>query len=307
MAALVVSPLVELFRWTLQPIAPFTWFGFPISTLDVVATFRLCLVLRQIRELIQSTHIAKKLPGETEEQSFAKRLATTLLVVYGGEAITAPMLGIPPSFMVSGIVPAMYATVQAIVDALPFVPEISAQLEIPLSIVDGITRAYLLCNLIPPTVTTNSSSLIASSPWTLLVTSLITANAGFFFVNLFSFLNPTPLSVQTPPELKAYGWTTTDLWCAPAGTALYALLTHAQPFWTDLHTLIYEALLGSGATQVQGEKPTGVQPVDPETARAIVAVLLSGLFVGKTAKNFGLWPQPVVKAAKKVKAKAKTQ
>lgn len=113
-------------------------------------------------------------------------------------------------------------------------------------------------------------------------------------MNLFSFLNPTSLSVQTPPELQPYGWTTTDLWCAPAGTAIYALLTHAQPFWADLHTLIYELLSGSQA-QAQG-KP--VEPVDPETARAICAVLLSGLFLGKTAKNFGLLPNPTAKAPK---------
>ena len=74
---------------------------------------------------------------------------------------------------------------------------------------------------------------------------------------------------------------------------MFALLTHAQPFWADLRGLIYELLVGA-ATQ---EKP--IEPVDPETARAIVAVLLSALFAGKTAKNFGLLPQPVVKAAKK--------
>ena len=78
---------------------------------------------------------------------------------------------------------------------------------------------------------------------------------------------------------------------------MYALLTHAQPFWADLRGLIYELLLGA-ATQ---EKP--IEPVDPETARAIVAVLLSALFAGKTAKNFGLLPQPAVKAAKKCESK----
>ena len=88
MASLLISPVIEIFRWSLQPVAPFTWFGFPISTLDVVATFRLCIVLRQVREIMQVAHTAKKSEGEIEEQSFAKRLATTLLVVYGGEAIT---------------------------------------------------------------------------------------------------------------------------------------------------------------------------------------------------------------------------
>lgn len=75
--------------------------------------------------------------------------------------------------MVSGVVPVLYAVVQAIVEYLPSVPDLTGELELPLSIVDGFTRAYLLCNLIPPSVTQNQSAIIASSPWTLLVTSLV--------------------------------------------------------------------------------------------------------------------------------------
>jgi hypothetical protein len=109
----------------------------------------------------------------------------------------------------------------------------------------------------------------------------ITANGGFF-TNLFSFLNPTPLAIQTPPELQPYGWSIADLWCAPLITGLYALLTHAQPFWADVHALI------AGASGSASLKPT-VQPVDPETARAVCAILLVILFVGRAAMNFRLW------------------
>jgi len=93
----------------------------------------------------------------------------------------APLLGIPPSFMLSGVIPGLYAAIQAIVDYLPAVPAPSAELELPLSIVDGFTRAYLLCNLIPPAVTANASPLISSSPWTLLVTSLVYLNSRNLF------------------------------------------------------------------------------------------------------------------------------
>ena len=112
------------------------------------------------------------------------------------------------------------------------------------------------------------------------------ANGGFFFTNLLSFFSPISLSVQTPPELQAYGWTTTDLWCAPLATGLYALLTHAQPFWIDIHGL-FAGLLGE--TQP-------VKPLDPEVARAVCFLLLSTLFVGRTVKNFGLWKKPYVKS-----------
>jgi len=275
----MTSLLVDIFRYSLKPIAPFSWFGAGISTLDVVATIRLCIVLRQIRELSLKRHVNAHGTKGIEQDSFVKKVATTLLVVYGGEAVAAPLLGVPPSFMVSGLVPALYTVIQAAVEYLPAVPVPGPDTELPLAIVDGFTRAYLLCNLIPPAVTTNTSPLIASSPWTLLVTSLITANGGFFLTNLFSFLNPTSLSIQTPPELQAYGWTTADIWCAPAGTALYALLTHAQPFWAELHSVLAQTL---GASEP-------VKPLDPEYARAVTASLLASLFVGRTVKNFGLW------------------
>ncbi|KAF8894763.1 hypothetical protein BD779DRAFT_1502799 [Infundibulicybe gibba] len=286
MAMSVLTPLVQIFQYSLTPIAPFTWFGLGINTIDVVAAFRLCIVLRQIKDRLHQQHIATKGRHSVEAASFVKNLSTTLTVVYGGEAITGPFLGLPPSFMLSGVVPALYATVQAVVDILPSVPDPSPQLEIPLAIVDGFTRTYLVCSLIPPSVTANASPSIASSPWTLLLTSLITANGGFFLTNLFSFLNPTPLTVQTPPELQAYGWTTADLWCAPLATGLYALLTHAQPFWGDAHSLIV-ALLGGA---YNGKE---VEAVDPEVARAVCALLLSTIFLGRTAKNFGLWKKQV--------------
>ncbi|KAG6831221.1 hypothetical protein H0H92_012018 [Tricholoma furcatifolium] len=284
--SLLVSPSVQLFRWSLQPIAPFTWFGIGLSTLDVVAAVRLCLILRQLREQFYLNHVSKKGVDGVEKPSFVKSLATTLTVVFGGEAVVAPLLGITPSFMISGVVTGFYAAVQAIVDALPVVPGITAELEVPLAIVDGFSRAYLLCNLIPPAFTTHTSPAMA--------------NAGFFFVNMFSMLSPTPFVVVTPPELQAYGWTTADLWCAPVTTGLYALLTHAQPFWADVHGLLVEFL--GGATSAKG-----VEPVDPETARAVCAILLSTLFLGRTVKNFGLWKSFVGAPAKAQKPKAKLQ
>ena len=83
--------------------------------------------------------------------------------------------------MLSGVYPCLYAAAQAVVDALPTVPIPSAEIELPLSLIDGFSRAYLLCNLIPPPVTTNTSTLISSSPWTLLITSLV---SFFLFVQM---------------------------------------------------------------------------------------------------------------------------
>jgi len=288
MASLLLAPIVEVYRLLLMPVAPFTWFGIGISTLDVAAALRLCVALRQIREKLKADHQVKtasatgveaqKLPT-VESRSWLRDVSATWLVVYGGEAVTAPFLGIPPSFMMSGTVPAFYAAVQAVVDSIPGVPAPSVETELPISILDGFTRAFLLCTLIPPMVLKHSWPEVSNSPWSLLVTSLATANGGFFFTNLFSFLQPYALTFTTPSELLPYGWTTTDIWAAPLVTGLYALLTHAQPFWADVHSAAVRAVGVSTAEKVA--------PVDPEVARALCAALLAGMFVTRTWKTYG--------------------
>lgn len=62
-------------------------------------------------------------------------------------------------------------------------------------------------------------------------------------------------------------------------------MTHAQPFWAELHEILATVL---GATSLDDP----VKPLDPETARAVCALLLSTLFVGRATKNFGLWKKP---------------
>ncbi|KAF8745007.1 hypothetical protein AX14_012014 [Amanita brunnescens Koide BX004] len=288
--------IVDVYQYILQPLSPFSFFGLPVTTLDVVAALRLCIGMRQMREEQHRRYLAT--PGSsrksTEDSSFMRSLMATLLIVYGGEAITAPFLGYPPSFMVSATFPLLYTISQAIVEFIPSVPLPTAANEIPLALVDGISRAYLLCNLIPPPVTGSSSQVLAHSPWTLLLTSLITANGGFFLANLFSFLEPTPLTVQTPPEMQPYGWTTTDIWCAPLITGLYAFLTHAQPAWADIHKVLSEFL----GMQAEGKQ---VLPLDPEVARANCALILALLFTGRAVNRFGIlkfrsFPEAKIKA-----------
>ena len=84
------------------------------------------------------------------------------------------------------------------------------------------------------------------------------------------FLPPKPARAHHAPGTTTPGWTTTDLWRAPVVTALYATLTHTQPFWADVNAML-GALAGGGyAAEAK------LQPLDVETARALV---LAGLFV----------------------------
>jgi len=96
-------------------------------------------------------------------------------------------------------------------------------------------------------------------------------------------LKPTGYALATPPELQVWGWTTADLWCAPLITGVYALLTHAQPFWAELHALLNEL----AQPYVSDKSLLFTEALDAETARSACAVALATLFVSRTVKNFG--------------------
>ena len=102
--SLALAPIVELYRWGLQPVAPFSWFGIQIGAIEFAAAVRLCLILRQVRELIakgykahaaQATARASEkekvaagaLGPKFEEKSLVRDLVATLIVVHGGDAI----------------------------------------------------------------------------------------------------------------------------------------------------------------------------------------------------------------------------
>lgn len=208
--SLALAPIIELYRWGLQPVAPFSWFGLQIHAIDVAAAVRLCLVLRQVREFIAKAYPARAAQGivgasekekpvpagsepKIEEKSLARDLVATLIVVHGGDAIggfsregarsslgvklisvkLAPFLGVPPSILVSGVYPVMYALLQAGIEWIPSVPEMSLQLELPFSFVDALSRTLLLVHAIPSMVLNSPYPQIADSPWALLVTSLV--------------------------------------------------------------------------------------------------------------------------------------
>ena len=102
--SLVLAPIVELYRWGLQPVAPFSWFGIQFSTIELIAAIRLCLILRQVRELIAKAykaHATQPTEGASEkekaavaalgpkfeEKSLVRDLAATLIVVHAGDTI----------------------------------------------------------------------------------------------------------------------------------------------------------------------------------------------------------------------------
>jgi len=84
-----LQPFVAIYRYALYPIAPFTWFGIKICSLELVAAFRLCMVLRQIKDVLRVKH-ERRVGGNNppvEERSFLRDACTALLVKFGGEAI----------------------------------------------------------------------------------------------------------------------------------------------------------------------------------------------------------------------------
>ena len=86
-AEAVLTSVVSTYRTLLQPVPPFTWLGSSVSTLDVVAALRLCVVLRQLRDAhLRNVNKSGKVK-DVEESSRVKNVAMTLVVVYGGESV----------------------------------------------------------------------------------------------------------------------------------------------------------------------------------------------------------------------------
>ncbi|KAA1471370.1 hypothetical protein DENSPDRAFT_837350 [Dentipellis sp. KUC8613] len=308
-----LAPIQAVYDITLQPIGFLSWLGASVSWLDLLGAFRLAVVLRQLREGTHKEYIrtadgdSSGRPGKDrappEHRGRVRDIATTLVMVYGGEAVIGPWLGFQPSFLVDGVIPMTFLAAHALVELLPSVPDATLALETFTAIIDAFTRAMLLCDFIPKIVTRHISPAVSESPWTLLLTALITANAGPFFTFSFSLLQPTPVSLTTPPELLPYGWTSTDLWIAPLVSGLYATLTHAQPFFAELHTLLFTFFSPLGLAHMSypslGKDPVvesaTVAVVDPETARAVCVLVMATAFVTRTVKNFGpgvLWDAP---------------
>lgn len=93
---MVLAPVVALYRYSLIPVAPFSWFGVGTCTLDLVAMVRLCIALKQMRVYLHERYVRHKagaaaVSGDKamgiEDRSFVREAFAVLLTVYGGEAI----------------------------------------------------------------------------------------------------------------------------------------------------------------------------------------------------------------------------
>ena len=100
--SVLLTPIVQFYRTILQPVELIQAFGITLSSLDLAAAFRLCLVMRQIREQLLTAHLKKAAAAsfgpnagsslgkvqEVERRSFVREASAVLLVVYAGEALT---------------------------------------------------------------------------------------------------------------------------------------------------------------------------------------------------------------------------
>ena len=87
---MAISTIITTFRWLLEPTSSLKWLGYDITTLDLVAALRLCVVLRQLRDASAKAHVSAvhhEHVRKRERELLVKNIATTLIVVYGGEAV----------------------------------------------------------------------------------------------------------------------------------------------------------------------------------------------------------------------------
>ncbi|KDQ10260.1 hypothetical protein BOTBODRAFT_36370 [Botryobasidium botryosum FD-172 SS1] len=266
--------VVDLYRYLLTPIPPFASLGLPaLSLLDFAGAFRLSVALRQLKAGAIGTE------GEraVKVKELMKDIWSSWTVVFGGELMNSMLLSTPPSFVFSPAVPLLFAFTQTTSAYIPSIPTPAINNELPLAFLDALTRTVLLCNFSVPMVVNHHLPAVSSSPWALILCSTIMGNGGFFIFNALGMNNPGGWTLRTPPELGTWGWTATDIWCAPLITALYAYLTGAQPFWLSLPGVHEKSAMGN---------------MDEESARAVCALVLATLFAGRAVrKHGGAWAQ----------------
>lgn len=99
-----IAPIIAFYDYALQPISALACVGAPISALDIAGALRLALILRQLREVYYKEHLSKmsSMSGQVknarsdkdpvpvvapEQRSRVRDFATTLVIVYSGEAV----------------------------------------------------------------------------------------------------------------------------------------------------------------------------------------------------------------------------
>ena len=106
------APIIAFYDYALQPIPALAWVGVPVSALDIAGALRLALILRQMREVFHKEHLAKislsntnvrvkngqleKVPVSVpvvpaERRSSVRNFATSLVIVFGGEAVVGAL------------------------------------------------------------------------------------------------------------------------------------------------------------------------------------------------------------------------
>lgn len=89
--------------------------------------------------------------------------------------LIAALLTVPPSFMISPTITLLFIWSHTIANALPeaLVPNIDIQTELPLSLLDAMTRSMLVCDGVVSLIKNNPNPLLRTSPMALLITSIV--------------------------------------------------------------------------------------------------------------------------------------
>lgn len=179
------------FAHLLAPVPPFDSPGLPnVSSLDLLGALRLSIIIRQLRR--HTAGLAGPPKGLWWHDLFM-----TMVVVFGGEMIAgkssslmknmpvllrtwchlrlAALLVVPPSFMISPTITLLFIWSHTLANALPeiLIPNLGIQTELPLSLLDAMTRSMLVCDGVVSLIKNNPNPLLRVSPTALLVTSVV--------------------------------------------------------------------------------------------------------------------------------------
>ncbi len=152
---------------------------------------------------------------------------------------------------------------------------------------DCLGRSILLSTFTVDFILSHPNPAINSSPLVMCLAAFI-AVVPFasltFACNMFS----REWKFSTPPELQENGWTAVDVWSPPLIAALYGGLAQLHPTFLLPYQFVRElAIAGGPAFSLLKTLPSHPIAMSRENARAVCAIVLSVLYVGRGLYNNG--------------------
>lgn len=280
------------------PLAPFV----PFSIFGIIHAVRLACAYRQMT----------KSQGIDNQIGLIQAAAFPVILIFSGTTITSILMGTVPSWLISPLGLLNYALIPLLVAKTPVLPLVLAIPTLPreifFALFDGFSRTVGATTFGVDTVLSHPNPALNSSPWAMVLISLIAGGGGGLVVPLLGVgkvewgFNSTPGWIRDGPNV--------DIWGAALVGYVYATLIDAHPLFRILPSILFAQfpLLSSFVTlpKTYALNKIATPLLQPHEAKIACSLMLGGILCGRIM--LPIFQQtffPVDRRVKKISGKGK--